>query len=103
MPKGKGKGQMRQRQTQPVKKKLQKGKGKGKNKGKGPQRGKNGYGGAVMKNGEKLCAAFNEGKCTDPEPCPNGSHRCNAFVDKSKRVCGMRSHNRMACTNEVRV
>lgn len=85
-------------------------KGKGKGKGKGGkdsrrthnkwQDKKNGGKGApTLKNGEPVCAAWNEGKCTNPDDsCPNGKHVCNAYVTKDKRVCGMKNHRRSECT-----
>ena len=89
---------------------------KGYNKGKGKGKGKSGKddkkykqhwnekrgsgkGAATLRNGEPVCVAWNEGKCTNnDDSCPNGKHVCNAVVGKDKRVCGMRNHRRSECT-----
>ena len=86
-------------------------KGKGKGKGKHskddkkakvswPERKGNAKGAATLRNGEPICAAWNEGRCPNgDDACPNGKHVCNAVLGKSKRVCGMRNHKRTECKN----
>ena len=78
--------------TQPKKHKKAKGKGQGKGSKRATQ----------MRNGEKICTAWNEGKCTvDGVSCPAGKHVCNAYTDKHKRVCAMRNHKGMECSKAV--
>ena len=54
-----------------------------------------------MKNGVKLCVAWNEGNCTNGDNCPNGKHACNAYTDKNGRVCGMNNHKGKDCTKAI--
>ena len=71
-------------------------KAKGKGQGKGSKRA------SQMRNGDKICTAWNEGKCTvDGASCPAGKHVCNAYTDKHKRVCAMRNHKGMECSKAV--
>ena len=78
--------------TQPKKQKKAKGKGQGKGSKRATQ----------MRNGEKICMAWNEGKCTDEGlSCPAGKLVCNAYTDKHKRVCAMRNHKGMECSKAV--
>ena len=78
--------------TQPKKQKKAKGKGQGKGSKRATQ----------MRNGEKICTAWNEGRCTvEGLSCPAGKHVCNAYTDKHKRVCAMRNHKGMECSKAV--
>ena len=69
-----------------------KGGGKGKSKGGAKP-------GTGFKDGTAVCAAWNSGKCSNEEPCPNGKHVCNTLL-KNGRICGFSNHNRQACTNK---
>ena len=72
-------------------------KAKGQGKGGGPRRA------TEMRNGDKICAAWNEGKCSvKAESCPAGKHVCNTFTDKNKLVCAMRNHMGKDCTKSMR-
>jgi hypothetical protein len=72
-------------------------KGKGQGKGGGEKRA------PTMRSGEKICAAWNEGKCTvKGDSCDAGKHVCNAITDKNKRACAMRNHMGKDCTKAVR-
>ena len=55
----------------------------------------------ALKNGTALCVAWNEGKCNNGDDCPNGKHACNAYTDKSGRVCGMFNHKGKDCTKAI--
>ena len=72
-------------------------KGKGQGKGGGQKRA------PTMRSGEKICAAWNEGKCAvKGDSCDAGKHVCNAITDKNKRACAMRNHMGKDCTKAVR-
>ena len=49
-----------------------------------------------LRNGTKLCADYNQGKCTLNADCPKGSHQC-AKVLRDGKVCGMRHHGAHNC------
>ena len=47
----------------------------------------------AMKDGTKLCRAFQQGQCkATGDSCPGGSHQCAVVVNDSGRVCGLRNH-----------
>ena len=51
----------------------------------------------ALKNGEKLCQAFNSrASCPHGRDCTQGSHRCS-MTTKNKRACGGSSHNFYEC------
>ena len=58
------------------------GKGAGKGGKKAKVSGKGAKPGApTLRNGEKICMAWNEGKCShEGEACPNGKHVCNPYT-----------------------
>ena len=51
-----------------------------------------------MKDGSKLCQAFQHAQCKNKPPCPQGQHRC-ALVTKKERICGAAGHGAAACRN----
>ena len=55
----------------------------------------------VLKDGTKLCAAFQHNQCKNKPPCPNGAHKCGVVI-RSERACGAPSHGAAACTQKVR-
>ena len=50
----------------------------------------------VMKDGTRLCAAFQHAQCKAKGSCTNGAHRCG-LVLRGERVCGAPSHGAAAC------
>ena len=52
----------------------------------------------TMRDGTKLCQAFQHGQCKNKTPCPSGQHRC-AAVTKKERICGASGHGAAACRN----
>ena len=52
----------------------------------------------TMRDGTKLCAAFQQGQCKQKGPCPQGQHRCGV-VTKKERICGSPGHGAHACRN----
>lgn len=50
----------------------------------------------VLKDGSRLCQAFQHGQCKQKTPCPNGQHRCGLVV-KKERVCGAGGHGASSC------
>ena len=50
----------------------------------------------VLKDGSKLCQAFQHGQCKSKTPCPQGQHRCGLVV-KKERVCGASGHGAATC------
>ena len=50
----------------------------------------------TMKDGTKLCAAFQHGQCKQKSPCPGGHHRCGLVV-RGERACGSPGHGAAAC------
>ena len=51
----------------------------------------------TLKNGEKLCQAYNsKAGCMQGRDCPNGQHRCS-MTTRNKRACGGSSHNFQDC------
>ena len=51
----------------------------------------------TLKNGQKLCQAYNSrAGCTQGRDCLNGAHRCS-MTTKNKRACGGSSHNFQTC------
>ena len=54
----------------------------------------------VMKDGTKLCAAFQHGQCKNKTPCPQGMHKCGV-VTRGERVCGMPGHGAAQCRAKV--
>jgi hypothetical protein len=99
--KGKGKGTSKKgaRLTarNAVEKRTKQGKGR-KKEGKGKSKG-GAKPGTGFKDGTAVCAAWNSGKCSNEEPCPNGKHVCNTLL-KNGRICGFSNHNRLECTNK---
>lgn len=53
----------------------------------------------VMKDGLKLCAAFQQGQCKSN--CPNGAHRCGVVI-RGERTCGAPSHGASTCNQKVK-
>ena len=51
-----------------------------------------------MKDGSKLCQAFQHSQCKNKPPCPQGQHRC-ALVTKKERICGAAGHGAASCRN----
>ena len=52
-----------------------------------------------MRNGDKLCAAWNASAEGCSEPCPRGrKHLCSILLKGNGRVCGMRNHR--ACNHK---
>ena len=45
----------------------------------------------VLKDGSKICQAFQHGQCKSKPPCTQGQHRCGLVVTK-ERVCGASGH-----------
>ena len=76
-------------------------KGDGKGPGKASDRDKHDF--TVvgeLRNGVKLCGAWNKGRCT--EPCPDGKkHICNRELRQAGRACGL-NHKATSCTNPKR-
>ena len=56
----------------------------------------------VLKDGTKLCQAFQHGSCRSKAPCGQGQHRC-ALVIKKERVCGASGHGAATCKTTPRV
>ena len=56
----------------------------------------------IMKDGTKLCQAFQQGNCKNKPPCAQGQHRC-ALVTRKERVCGAAGHGAHACRNNSKV
>ena len=56
-----------------------------------------------FRNGEKLCAAFQQGRCQ--EPCPDGAlHKCGRPMQNTpERACGSTRHGAARCDNPRRV
>ena len=52
----------------------------------------------VMKDGTKLCQAFQHGQCKSKSGCTLGQHRCG-LVTKKERVCGSPGHGATTCRN----
>ena len=50
----------------------------------------------TMKDGTKLCAAFQHGQCKQKSPCSGGHHRCGLVV-RGERTCGSPGHGAAAC------
>lgn len=50
----------------------------------------------VLKDGSKICQAFQHGQCKSKSPCPQGQHRCGLVV-KKERVCGASGHGAATC------
>lgn len=50
----------------------------------------------IMKDGTRLCAAFQQGQCKAKGTCPQGAHRCGLVV-RGERVCGAPSHGASSC------
>ena len=50
----------------------------------------------VLKDGSKICQAFQHGQCKSKSPCPQGQHRCGLVV-KKERVCGASGHGASTC------
>ena len=50
----------------------------------------------TMKDGTKLCAAFQHGQCKQKSPCGGGHHRCGLVV-RGERTCGSPGHGAAAC------
>jgi len=51
----------------------------------------------TLKNGEKLCQAYNSrAGCKHGRDCSNGAHRCS-MTTRNKRACGGSSHNFYEC------
>ena len=72
-------------------------KAKGQGKGGGSKRA------ATMRNGDKIGAGWNDGKCSViGDSCPAGKHVCNAFTENNKGVCAMRNHMGKDRTKSVR-
>ena len=67
-----------------------------KDKGTGKSKGKAKYV-LKMKNGDKLCAAYQRNKCQNGADCKSGKHLCGIHLGKG-RVCGMK-HPACECTN----
>ena len=55
----------------------------------------------VLKDGTKLCAAFQHGQCKNKPPCPNGVHKCGVAL-RSERACGAPSHGASTCTQKIK-
>ena len=54
--------------------------------------------GSCMRNGDKLCAAWNASATGCKEPCAKGNkHLCSILLKGNGRVCGMRNHR--ACNH----
>ena len=52
----------------------------------------------VMRDGTKLCQAFQHGQCKSKTGCAQGQHRCG-IVTKKERVCGSPGHGASTCRN----
>lgn len=52
----------------------------------------------VMRDGTKLCQAFQHGQCKSKNNCAQGQHRCG-IVTKKERVCGSPGHGASTCRN----
>ncbi len=47
----------------------------------------------VMKDGAKLCRAFQIGTCRNNDlECQHGAHKCAVLISKAGRVCGLKNH-----------
>ena len=55
----------------------------------------------VLKDGTKLCAAFQHNQCKNKPPCPNGAHKCGVVL-RAERACGAPSHGASTCNQKVR-
>ena len=49
-----------------------------------------------MKDGTKLCAAYQQAQCKSKGHCTNGAHRCGVVL-RGERVCGAPSHGASTC------
>ena len=50
----------------------------------------------TMKDGTRLCQAFQQGQCKSKGTCTHGSHRCGVVL-RGERVCGAPSHGAATC------
>ena len=77
---------------------------KGEGRGSAGSSGRNKQEFAVVdqfRDGVKLCAAWNKGRCLCSEPCPDGKHVCNRELRQAGRACGQ-THKSTSCSNPKR-